>query len=61
MIHKVITVKQPWARLIAQGVKNIENRTWKTNYRGQGSLQPNSEVLLGMIYPRQVAQSTASA
>ena len=25
MIHKVITVKQPWARLIAQGVKNIEN------------------------------------
>lgn len=29
MIHKVITVKQPWASLIVQGLKPIENRTWK--------------------------------
>ena len=25
----VITVKQPWAYLIAAGIKDIENRTWK--------------------------------
>lgn len=31
---KVLTVKQPWAGLIVQGLKDIENRTWKTNYRG---------------------------
>ena len=31
---KVITVKQPWAWLIAQGIKPVENRTWKTRYRG---------------------------
>lgn len=35
MIHKVITIKQPWASLIAHGIKDIENRTWRTNYRGR--------------------------
>lgn len=32
---KVLTVKNPWALLIAQGIKDIENRTWKTNFRGR--------------------------
>jgi len=32
---KAITVKQPWASLIVEGVKDIENRTWKTNFRGR--------------------------
>lgn len=29
MIHKVLSVKQPWAFLICSGIKDIENRTWK--------------------------------
>ena len=32
---KVITLKQPWATLIAEGYKKYEFRTWKTNYRGK--------------------------
>lgn len=32
---KALTVKQPWASLIASGIKDIENRSWKTNYRGR--------------------------
>lgn len=32
---KTITVKQPWASLIVEGIKDIENRTWKTNFRGR--------------------------
>lgn len=32
---KTLSIKQPWASLIAHGVKNIENRTWKTNFRGR--------------------------
>lgn len=32
---KAITIKQPWASLIITGIKDIENRTWKTNYRGR--------------------------
>lgn len=31
---KVLTIKQPFASLIALGEKRIETRSWKTNYRG---------------------------
>jgi hypothetical protein len=31
---KAITIHQPWAWLIAEGVKPYENRSWKTAYRG---------------------------
>lgn len=31
---KAITIKQPWATLIAEGYKKYEFRTWKTKYRG---------------------------
>lgn len=27
---KAITIKQPWASLIVSGLKDIENRSWKT-------------------------------
>ncbi|MFA5377738.1 MAG: ASCH domain-containing protein [Dehalococcoidia bacterium] len=30
-----ISVKQPWAALIVCGAKDVENRTWKTDYRGR--------------------------
>ena len=32
---KVITVKQPFATLIAEGLKEYEFRTWKTKFRGE--------------------------
>lgn len=35
MRFKVLTIRQPWASLIILGKKNVENRTWSTNYRGQ--------------------------
>jgi hypothetical protein len=31
---KCLSVQQPWAWAIVHGPKRIENRTWKTNYRG---------------------------
>jgi hypothetical protein len=31
---KCITIKQPYAWLVVNGVKDVENRTWVTNYRG---------------------------
>lgn len=30
-----ITIRQPWAWLIVQGFKDIENRNWKTSFRGE--------------------------
>ena len=32
---KVLTLKQPYATLIAEGLKEYEFRSWKTNYRGE--------------------------
>lgn len=32
---KIITVKQPFASLIAYGLKEYEFRTWKTKYKGE--------------------------
>lgn len=36
-VVRVLTVKQPWATLIAQGIKRVENRTWP----------PRQELLAG--------------
>ncbi|MDE4918331.1 ASCH domain-containing protein [Cupriavidus metallidurans] len=32
---KALSIRQPWAWLIAQGFKDIENRTWRTSFRGR--------------------------
>lgn len=32
---KALSIKQPWAWLIVHGGKDIENRSWHTNYRGR--------------------------
>jgi hypothetical protein len=36
---KIISIRQPWASLIVSGVKDIENRTWPTRYRGPVLIQ----------------------
>lgn len=32
---KALSIKQPYAYLICKGIKDIENRTWRTNFRGR--------------------------
>jgi hypothetical protein len=32
---KVLSIRQPWAWLIAVGLKDVENRDWPTKFRGQ--------------------------
>lgn len=32
---KALSIKQPWAELIIDGIKDVENRSWRTNYRGK--------------------------
>lgn len=32
---KALSIKQPWANLIASGLKTIETRLWGTSYRGE--------------------------
>lgn len=32
---KVLTIKEPYATFIMNNLKQIETRSWKTNYRGE--------------------------
>ena len=41
---KVLTIKQPYASLIAYGIKKYEFRTWKTNYRGEVLIHAGKSV-----------------
>ena len=68
---RVISIKQPFASLIAEGYKEYEFRTWKTNYRGEiyihASLSANKEAMkkykdLNLTYPKGciIAKATLS-
>lgn len=46
---KALTVKQPWADLIVIGQKDIENRTWKTNFRGRIYIHAGQRI--AEVYP----------
>ncbi|MCL2557473.1 MAG: ASCH domain-containing protein [Treponema sp.] len=35
MLVKTLSVQQPYASMICYGVKAVENRSWKTDYRGR--------------------------
>ena len=41
---KVIVIRQPWAWLIVNGYKDIENRSWKTRYRGPLLIQASAAL-----------------
>jgi hypothetical protein len=42
---KVLSVRQPFADLIVKGIKEIENRSWQTPYRGlQGRVDGNDRL-----------------
>jgi hypothetical protein len=41
---KVIVVRQPWAWLIVNGFKDIENRSWRTRYRGRLLIQASASL-----------------
>ena len=41
---KVIVVRQPWAWLIVNRFKDIENRSWRTKYRGPLLIQASARL-----------------
>ena len=51
---KTLSVRQPWAWLIVQGSKDIENRTWATSYRGplliHAGLQVDQPVIDALMH-----------
>lgn len=51
---KAITIRQPWASLIAAGVKTIETRSWSTRYRGPLAIHAG-----GALYQREICEEFA--
>ncbi|WP_317633685.1 ASCH domain-containing protein [Lysinibacillus capsici] len=41
---KALTIKQPWATLIALGEKNFETRSWQTKYRGPLAIHAGKSI-----------------
>lgn len=48
---KAITIKQPWAQLIVEGIKDIENRTWPTKFRGRVLIHAGMDKTLMNVIP----------
>jgi hypothetical protein len=44
---KCLSVRQPWAWLLVNGWKNIENRTWATNVRGRVAIHAGKTMTRG--------------
>ena len=42
---KCLSVKNPYSYLICSGLKDVENRSWKTNYRGEILIHSSGEEL----------------
>jgi len=41
---KALSIRQPWAWLIVNGYKDIENRTWSTDFRGRIYVQAGKRI-----------------
>jgi hypothetical protein len=41
---RALSIIQPWAHLIAIGLKDVENRTWATSHRGRVLLHASKRV-----------------
>lgn len=53
---KALSIKQPWAWLIAKGIKDIENRQWRIGRKAIGGypLSGNTDFGTGLQFPFRV-------
>ena len=61
---KAITIKQPWASLIVEGIKDVENRTWATKFRGRVLIhasqawgKQNAEICISNEHVKQALEN----
>jgi hypothetical protein len=56
---KHLSIKNPWAYLIVSGMKDVENRTWRTPYRGTLIIHATGEPFCwpdGSWFPESVRE-----
>ena len=52
LIMKALSIRQPWAWLIVNGYKDIENRSWSTDFRGRVYVHAGRKIKSG-DFPEQ--------
>ena len=50
---KVVSIKEPYATLIKNGIKSIETRSWKTNYRGELYIHASKSTIDKKYYQKE--------
>ncbi|MFH1086150.1 MAG: ASCH domain-containing protein [Chloroflexota bacterium] len=55
---KALTIRQPWAWLIVNGYKTVENRSWATSYRGPLAIHAGQKIER-LVIEDLIAQWTA--
>lgn len=58
---KALTVRQPWASLIARGVKRVENRVWRLAWAGPVLIHAGGKVPMPSMPGRQWLGQAAEA
>jgi hypothetical protein len=56
MVSKVLTVKNPWATFIIKGIKDVENRLWKTSYRGRLLIHSSAKSEMSVIFTKEIVR-----
>lgn len=53
---KALSVKQPWAYLIPARIKDIENRNWRTHFRGKVYIHASAKLVDVLFSTEQTAE-----
>lgn len=51
---QVITIRQPWATLIALGEKEYETRSWQTKYRGKLAIHAGKQIDIEACHDKSI-------
>lgn len=57
---RVISIKEPYASLIMHKYKQIETRSWKTNYRGEIYIHASKSAVTNELLNDEVKRLTSS-
>lgn len=59
-LHLALSIRQPWAWLIVNGIKTVENRTWNTDRRGHFMVHVSKTVDMRDDYELAIQQLEAA-
>lgn len=56
---KTLSIQQPWASLVCTGIKDVENRSWKTPHRGKILIHASSKKVPSTFFDSEPIEYVA--